>query len=411
MTIKVNDYWSKVGTVFSGTLISQLIPIFGSLLIVRLYSPGNIGEFATWLSITILLSIILTARFESSFGIEEDGYERNNTLIVTLINITLISFSLIILMLFYIYIESPETSKNIFLITIIPVSICYSIYTTTQSWLSCGGYFKKLGIIRISQNFFITVPQIISGYIEPNLSNIIIGYVSGSIFSCIFCLKVLPITRKELKAFTFPIFKKKWRKHKNFLLYSLPADATNNLSAQLPIILVNYRFGAEWAGYLSLTIRTLGAPISLLGGAVRDVFIKSASTSYRVKGSCRDEYKKTFNVLIILSIIMIVCSIFLLRPTFSLLFGEEWEISGLIGVWLMPMFALRFVSSPLSYTLYIAQKQHIDLIWQLSLLTFTLFSFTVISTVKISIISYSLYYTTLYIIYLYISYKYSKYVN
>ncbi|MBD2792782.1 lipopolysaccharide biosynthesis protein [Xenorhabdus szentirmaii] len=406
--MKDNNYWSKVGVVFSGTLISQLIPILGSLIIVRLYAPNNIGEFATWLSIIILLSIILTARFESAFGLEEDGYERNNTLIVTLINILISSFSLMIFLLLYIFIMQPENFEYFLLIIAIPASVCYSIYTVTQSWLSCGGYFKKLGSVRISQNLLITIPQIIFGNIDPTLVNIISGYIVGSTLSCLFCLKQLPIKKDNFKDFTLSIFRDKWKKHKRFLLYSLPADTANSLSSQLPIILVNYKFGSEWAGYLSLTIKTLGAPISLLGGSIRDVFIKSASTSYRINSSCKNEYKKTFNVLMILSSIMLICSIFILEPIFSLLFGEQWRISGLIGIWLIPMFALRFVSSPLSYTLYIAEKQNIDFVWQMSLLFLTITSFTIGTTAKESIILYSIFYTFLYIIYLYISYKYSE---
>jgi O-antigen/teichoic acid export membrane protein len=93
---------------------------------------------------------------------------------------------------------------------------------------------------------------------------------------------------------------------------------------------------------------------------------------------------------------------------FVVAFGEPWRQAGIIAIWLMPMFALRFVSSPLSYVFYIAGKQHVDLVWQSALLAMTLASFMLTSSFEIAIKFYSAGYSLLYVIYAILSYHYSK---
>jgi O-antigen/teichoic acid export membrane protein len=89
-------------------------------------------------------------------------------------------------------------------------------------------------------------------------------------------------------------------------------------------------------------------------------------------------------------------------------FGEPWRQAGVIAIWLMPMFALRFVASPLSYVFYIAGKQQVDLVWQCALLAMTLASFMLTSSFEGYVKLYAAGYSLLYVIYALLSYHYSK---
>jgi len=91
-----------------------------------------------------------------------------------------------------------------------------------------------------------------------------------------------------------------------------------------------------------------------------------------------------------------------------LAFGERWRQAGIIAVWLMPMFALRFVASPLSYVFYVAGKQHIDLMWQVALLLVTVATLYFPANYAHAIQAYSAGYALLYVIYLALSWRFSK---
>lgn len=80
----------------------------------------------------------------------------------------------------------------------------------------------------------------------------------------------------------------------------------------------------------------------------------------------------------------------------------------MVAVWLMPMFALRFIASPLSYVFYITGKQHVDLVWQVALLFMTVATLYIPANYTIAIQAYSAGYGFLYIVYLALSWRFSK---
>jgi O-antigen/teichoic acid export membrane protein len=96
------------------------------------------------------------------------------------------------------------------------------------------------------------------------------------------------------------------------------------------------------------------------------------------------------------------------EPLFVLAFGEPWRQAGVIAIWLMPLFTMRFVASPLSYVFYIAGKQQVDLLWQCALLAMTLAAFVFPSTFETSVSFYAVGYAALYVVYIVMSYRYSK---
>jgi len=100
--------------------------------------------------------------------------------------------------------------------------------------------------------------------------------------------------------------------------------------------------------------------------------------------------------------------VFVSEWLFAFAFGEVWRGAGTIAVWLLPLFALRFIASPLSYMVYIAGKQHIDLLWQIVLLGVVLAALSIPSNHALALQAYSGGYSILYVIYLWMSYRFSR---
>jgi O-antigen/teichoic acid export membrane protein len=92
---------------------------------------------------------------------------------------------------------------------------------------------------------------------------------------------------------------------------------------------------------------------------------------------------------------------------FTAVFGEQWRMSGTIALWMLPMFAMRFVASPLSYMFYVAGKQHVDLVWQVALLGMTVSALTIAEQYDSALQIYSAGYSLMYVFYLYLSYQFS----
>ncbi|TXI72214.1 MAG: hypothetical protein E6Q43_06850, partial [Dokdonella sp.] len=192
-----------------------------------------------------------------------------------------------------------------------------------------------------------------------------------------------------------------------FPLFSLPADAICAAAAQLPVVIVASRFGAAVAGLLALTLRVLGAPMGLLGRSVLDVFKRHAASSFRERGECRREYLQTLRVLGVGAGAFVLVMALISEDVFAVAFGERWRESGRLAIWLLPVFAFRFLASPLSYMVYIARKQHVDLFWQVALLGVTVAALNVPRGYDASVQVYSGACSLLYVVYLALSYRFS----
>ncbi len=402
-----NSYWKTVLSVFTGSAIAQVIPVLGALLIARQFGPGQFGLFSAWLGIVIILATALTGRLEVSLALERDGRFRNAAVFAVLA-LTLLLAIVVLLGLALLY---QLTAYNYFdtvmlLVVLVPCATLFSLNQVWQSWAAAEGRFRQLNLMRVAQSIFVVVLQIVAGFFWPNATALALSYVLGLLLAQAYCMWLLPVSWRWYK---------RWRsltityasRHRKFLAFSLPADFINALAIQLPVMIVAHRFGAESAGYLALVIRVLGLPLSFLGKAVLDVFKRHASMAFRERGECRSEYVRTFWVLGAGSVLFAVGAYFLSEPVFALAFGEQWRPAGVMSVLLVPMFTLRFIASPLSYVIYIFNKQQVDLVWQICLLAMTYGVLSYVSTERAAILIYSVSYASLYVVYLGISYRYS----
>ena len=71
--IKTDLFHSSL--LLSGSLVAQLIAFLAYPVLTRLYSPGQFGEFSVFLSITGILAILATGRFEYALMLPEEENE------------------------------------------------------------------------------------------------------------------------------------------------------------------------------------------------------------------------------------------------------------------------------------------------------------------------------------------------
>lgn len=405
----MNTYWKHVSQVFSGAVGAQLIPIVGTLFITRVYTPSDFGLYSSWLSIVLTLAIIITLRFEAALAMEEDGEGRNIAVFSILLTVLALGFSmsfiLFVIWRFFPHIINLYTFGPIW--TVMLASVLLAANTTWQNWASADGEYKQLNLIRLALASTVTFFQVGIGYWSASELTLILAHLLGLILSFILGFFIKPLRLKIDKKLWFSVLSF-WRSRKRFPLLSLPADLISAISAQLPVLIITSRFGADIGGILALTMRILGAPIGILGKAILDVFKRYAAIEYKEKKSCRVIYIKTLKLLCLGSILFVFGVIVFGEVIFSFAFGSEWSAAGIYALWLLPMFALRFIASPLSYTIYIVEKLHLDLLWQIVLLIVTIFSLYIMTGYRSALICYSFGYSVMYIIYLNGTYKLSK---
>jgi len=404
------SFFHSTKTVLLGMAAAQSIPLLGSLLITRLYAPAEFGMFSAWLGMVSMAAVMVTGRLEVALAVEPDGEPRRFAMVATLTTIAIGSGVLGVLSLIaYWTVPAFNALTPGLVLMFLPATLLMAAIQTWQSWAAAEGKYHRLSSIRIAQALAVTGVQIIIGSLSPHAVGLAFGHVLGVLIGVCMAVYVMPIgSLRQMKLPFWPSIMTFWQSHRRFPLLALPADVINSAAGQLPLLVITSKFGPEAAGLFALTVRVLGAPITLLGTAVLDVFKRTAATSYRDKGDCKDDYLRMLRVLGVGAIALALGVMLVAEPLFVFAFGERWRQAGTMAVWLMPMFALRFVSSPLSYVLYIAGKQHIDLFWQVALLLMTTGTLYASTDSQTAIQAYSAGYSFLYVIYLTLSWHCSK---
>lgn len=401
-----SGFWRSVILVLTGTAAAQAIPLLGSLLLVRLYAPAEFGYFFAWLGIVSLASVFITGRYEAALALEPDGSGRQVGVYATAL-IVIVSALVLILLIATAFRLLPQLFVGIswvLIVMVMPTAVCIAISQTLQSWAAAEERYGVLARMRLVQSVAITGFQILAGVFMPSGASLAAAQCLGVLVGVVVGVIALPCFQlprwHDLRSF--------WSRHRAFPKWSLAGSAVNTAASQLPVFIVSTRFGPEAAGLLALSLRTLGAPVSLLGVAVLDVFKQRAATSFRQRGECRSDYIQTLKVLVWGSTVVTLALFASSEPLFALAFGENWRQSGVIAAWLMPLFALRFIASPLSYMVFIAGRQRVDFYWQIGLLVMSITTLWFPAQFSDSVRWYAAGCSGMYLIYLAMSYRFSQ---
>jgi len=370
---QTTDFTRNFLTLLTGTTIAQAIPIVISPLLTRTYTPVDFGTFALYMSVVSIISILATGRYEMAIMLPDDNEEVNA--IVKLVSIIMVATSAITLLIVFFFnqeitslLGNPEISNWLYFL---PVSILLlSSYQVFNYLLIREKNFSMLAKNKVVLATTGGLTKLGGGFFWGNSFGLLLGNTLGYIAS-IYLIVRNKILWSYFKNTSISV-KTIARKYKKFPQYDVPAIAVNVFANQLPLLVLGKYFSLEILGFYSLTYKVLILPVSLLSNAILDVFKQQATEDYNKYGNCSKIYVKTLSKLIWMGTPIFVILGLLAPNLFEFIYGEEWKIAGEFAQIIAPMIFLKFIISPLSYTFYIAQKQHINFYGQILLLLFML---------------------------------------
>ena len=410
--IPKNQFVKNVITLMTGTSIAQAIPIALSPILTRIYSPQEFGLFALYVGLATILGVVATGRYELAIMLPEDdddalqivGLSSLISLIVSVVVLLMVLFfgELIALML-----GNGELYSWMFFL---PITIFLTgFYQSLNYWFNRKKDFKQLAKNRVLQNTSTGFTQVPLGYININGFGLLFGTIFGQFVTTFLLaknfLKIVPDFFSYLSKHNF---QKVARRYINFPKYDVSTALLNSASMYAPNILFTTFFGATFSGFFYLTQRVLQAPITLISSSVLDVFKEEVAASYRIKGSIKDVYLKTLKWLLLISFPPSVILFFVIEDLFTFFFGLDWIVAGEYAKILIPAMAIRFISNPLSFVIYVVEKQHFNLIGMIILFIGTVASFYLVDDPKQCVIYLSFLLVFYYVGYIILSAKLSK---
>lgn len=410
------DFSRNVLTLMTGTTIAQALPIAAAPILTRVYTPDDFGIFALYFSIVSILGVLVAGRYELAIVLPRRRDEAYQLVILSWAISTSVSiFTLFMIWLFEsqiaLVLDNPVISSWLYWI---PLSIfLMGIYQSLYYWFNREKTYENMSRSRVIQSSITSSSQIGFGFITKLSSfGLILGQVIGQILATLYLIHKF---FKQTKGLHTPKKLKKLalaKRYINFPKFLLVSHTMNATCIQLPVIFFSILFTSTVAGYYLLIQRVIGLPMTIVGGAVGDVFRQSASKAYAERGECVIEYNNTLKKLFMVSVIPFGVFILTAPDLFAMFFGENWKDAGKYAQILAPMFFLQFLSSPMSNMYLIAEKQKKDLYLNIILLVFALLPFILAMYLQLSIVTvlfcFSILYSCVYAGNLFITYSFAK---
>jgi O-antigen/teichoic acid export membrane protein len=367
----MSDFLKNVIKLVSGSMLAQLIGVLLIPIITRLYSPDDFGVFQIFTSISSVIIIISCLSYDRAIMLPKNNDDSLNIVVLCLVLVFVTSLiTAIIVIVFSEFIvkllNSPDLIDYLFLL---PISVFVGgSYSIMNYWMSKNTRFGTIAKARVSNAVLGKFMQI--GITSTSISpfGLIFGYIGGLFVGTSVMLKNSrdSITKKHV--ISLKTIKNLAVRYKKFPQFTSWSALTNTFSLQIPSFMLAVFYSTSVVGHYSLANQAVNLPMTLVGGAIAQVFFQKISDeknkSGDVKGIVTEVYKKLISIGIFPTIVLIILGDIL----FNFVFGSEWIISGTYARILSPWLFLVFIASPLSTLYSVFEKQDIGLYFNIALL-------------------------------------------
>lgn len=396
----------------SGTVVGQVVSLAMGPILTRVYTPSDYGLFALYVSVTAIPAIIATGRYDNAVLLA-DNESDTASLVALSVGLTAVVslLSLVVLLIFNQtasrWLGTPEVAPLLYLV---PLTILASgVYQTLYLLANRKKEFKRLAFNRAMVSTVAAVLSLALGLMGMRAWGLVVATLTSQVTGCAMLgWRLFTANDANTGVIRLGAMIEQARRHYRFPLFILPSDLVNAVGQQAPSVLLNKFFGTATLGYYALTQTVLGCPMSLVAGSIVDVFKERAASEFRTNGHCRQAFAGAFRVLALLAVPLAIVFFVFGPALFTFVFGSEWRTAGTYARWLAPLFCVRMLSSPLSYVLYVARKQGVDLLAQVLMLICCLGSLYIghrTGSVMVGVVGLSASLSVIYILYLGVSFR------
>jgi O-antigen/teichoic acid export membrane protein len=360
--LPAGSFARNVITLMTGTTFAQVLTIIVAPILTRLYGPEDYGVSALYTSILGIFTVIACWRYELAIVLPKKDRDAANVMALSIsICFGMAVLTLVLVAFFRIPIANilgaPELASWLWFM---PLSlIAAGLFQAFNYWSTRRKQFKRLAARTITQSTVTAITRLGAGLVlNPGPG----GLIGGSIFGQLVATGQLAwqIIRDEgriiISYVNIKNFKRVLVRYKRFPLFDSWASMLNTASTMLPALLLGYFFTPAVVGHYSLGQNILAAPMGVIGGSIAQVFFPQASEA-RHGGNLGQLTLDMFQRLLTLGFVPILLIAVVAPDLFAIIFGEQWWAAGVYVRWLSLWMLFVFISSPISTTYTVLERQ------------------------------------------------------
>ena len=342
-----------------GTLAGRLISVAILPLLTRLYSPADFAVLATYLAILATVAVAACLRFDVAVPLADDDEDAANLLALALVALATVTSCILIVVLLIpgqitTWLGNTEIRPYLMLVPLgIGLAGTYSVF---QNWTTRVRRFGHIARTRITQSVLGAVTNLSLGWVGIAPFGLLLGNALGIGAGGVGLAGTA--LRKEgdlLRRISLRRMRDSFRRYRRYPIFSTPDSFLNIAGQQVPILLIAAHAGTE-AGFLLLAVQLMSAPMALLGSSISQVYVSRAPEALR-EGRLAELTLSIMKRLALMSIGPLALVGALAPAVIPLVFGSEWERTGVIIVWMVPSIALQFIASPVSMVMLVTERQ------------------------------------------------------
>lgn len=406
------DFLKNTTEIARGTILSQIILLLVSPLLTRIYAPAEYAIYAIFVSVSSVLYVSSTGRYELALMLPKSHRDALNLLFLSML--LPIIFSIVVVAVFII-LNILDLFIWHYWVYFLPISIIlYAWNVALLRWASRLKYFSNIGRAKVYYAVVISISQVSLGTLLNNgYISLITGQLLGHIASIILYYHL--IFRDEVNIFSNINFKRLiilFKKYSKFPIYLGPSGVLSFASSELPTILIFYIFSADQAAFYALSRRALSMPMSLIGNSIGEVFFQRISQHTNITTNTnRILLLKTWMFLFAIAILPMLIIYLYAENIFSYVFGTNWQQAGKYAIILSPFLLVQFCIWPTRMLLQVKSNQAISFVWFFVYLIAIILVFGLTAHYEdeiFTMICYSSISVAAYLVYGYLMYHYSS---
>jgi len=361
------SFISHVGTLITGTGLSQAITIVGTLILAHLLAPDAFGLLAIYMTLVSFLGVLGGGRYELAIMLPETDADAANILTLSMLvafGLSLLSLLLVALFRFPIASLLGDARMASWLWSVPAVLLVFDIYQSLYIWCSRLKQFRRLAYSRIFLGLGTVVSQLGLFYLHVSPGFALIG---GWIFGQLLAMLILAaqVVANDLRfliaSHSSASIRASLIAYKNFPLYKAPYSFMSNAASQLVFVVLRIFASLEVVGLYSLANRAIYLPASLIASSMNQVFYEKAATELR-QGRLEDFVTRALRVQVVLATPILVFVVFESKFLFGKVLGHQWAQGGSYVVSLAFAGFMYFITSWLDRIFDVCGRQRLSLI-------------------------------------------------
>ena len=372
-----NSFALDVFTLMTAPIIAQVISIFLTPVLTRLYTPEAFGLANLLSSFVMLFASFATLGYHNAIILPKNDFYAKVLFRLCLVLILTTSLLSIIIIVFgkkqiLLLINSPEIVKFLWLVPIFVFS--EGLYETLRFWSTRFRDFKKIAISRTIPSFSQRAYQITTGIIcNATADNLIYGNLFSRIIkNLVFLQKVeTEDIKKTVKISHLVVTAKRYIKFPKFSLWG-------NLLAKAPYFIIPFLivkfFDQRILGYYSLGQMVITLPIVFFTSSISEALMPRLAIARR-EGKHVSLIIKVYERLFSFTVFPFFILTIFGELIFSIIFGLEWNTAGVYAQ-ILSIGAFASIVFSTTYPIIITmEKQEIIPINKVSFLLIVISSF------------------------------------